>query len=425
MSLLPYRNLHWISPDEYNYIDWINIDTEENEGYILEVDLNYPDHLHKHHSNFPLAPETLEIEYNDMSTFSKKTYLDLNGHTRYRDVKLISTLYPRSKYITHFKNLKLYLRLGMTLEKVHRVLCFEQKRIIAPFIEKCTEARKQSTSKFEQDQFKKLANCVYGKTIQNVRNYSNTFLVTNKEKFLKYSSDPLYKRSIILGENLVQVNTTPSRIQYDRPTYMGFTILELSKHFMFDFYYNTMTKNCPSKIELGMSDTDSFLFKVSNPRAFWNHMKPHMDFSNYPPDHIAFSTGNKAKLGKFKDELSGRYHCKEFVGLKSKCYAMKLLNKTSKQSEEKKVCKGLGRVAIRNRLRFNHYKTCLLKGLSRRFNFHTIRSKYQRISTVRIQKNVLTHFDSKRWIYECGIHSEPYGSCLLKGSPHCPKCHDL
>ena len=39
--------------------------------------------------------------------------------------KLIHNLYDKSKYVVHYKNLKYYLRLGMKLVKIHRILKFK------------------------------------------------------------------------------------------------------------------------------------------------------------------------------------------------------------------------------------------------------------------------------------------------------------
>ena len=83
-----------------------------------------------------------------------------------------------------------------------------------------------------------------------------------------------------------------------------------------------MTKNSPCEFNLGMSDTDSFLFEVTKPKLFWKSVEPYMDFSNYDKDHPKFSEGNKAKLGFFKDELCGGKKCVEFIGLRPKCYVL-------------------------------------------------------------------------------------------------------
>lgn len=424
MSKLPINKFKWMKKEKFSTIDWANVETENDHGYILEVDLEYPAKYHRDHGDFPLAPENLEIDFDRLSPYMKEVLINLENKDRYRDRKLVGTFSKRERYVTHFKNLKLYLQLGMKLEKIHRVLKFRQEAFIAPFIEKCTKLRQASKTKFEQDQYKKVANCVYGKTIQNNRNYIEVKLHNNRESLMKLVSHFTYKSFSIITNNLVQTNHFPDKIEHKRPIYVGFTILELSKHFMFDFYYNILKKNLPCKLELGMSDTDSFLFKVSDAVKFRNHIKNYMDYSNYPPDHEWFSSSNKAKLGFFKDELAGQQVCREFVGLKSKCYAMLLKSLTNEQFKEKKVCKGLGRVAINNRLKFKHYKRCLFKGNTKRLDFHVIKSKTHKLSTTRIMKKAISHFDSKRWIFHCGIHSEPYDSVFIKSkrSLFCPKC---
>jgi hypothetical protein len=113
----------------------------------------------------------------------------------------------------------------------------------------------------------------------------------------------------------------------------------------------------------------------------------------------------------------------EFVGLRSKCYSLNMKEINTLKKIEKKVCKGLGRVAIDKRLKFKHYKKCLFNFNDRRFNFCTIRSTKQNVKTVRINKRAISHFDSKRWLFNCGIHSEPYGSIIIdKYYSKCPKC---
>jgi hypothetical protein len=77
-----------------------------------------------------------------------------------------------------------------------------------------------------------------------------------------------------------------------------------------------------------------------------------MDYSNYPTDHINFNNENKAKLGFFKNEFGGTKKCTEFVGLRAKCYCFNLEDSITKEITSKKTCKGLGRTAINNRLKF-------------------------------------------------------------------------
>ena len=422
---LPTKDFRWLEKREYNSIDWRKIKTMGKTWYILEVDLAYPEKLHEKHSNLPLAPENVEITFEDLSPYSQGVFFDINGCKRYKDTKLVGNFQTKRKYVLHFKNLKLYLQLGLKLLKIHRVLTFSQSRFIDKFITKCTRFRQQSQSKFEQDQFKKVANCVYGKTIQNNRKYIEVQIHSNKDTLIRALSDYSYKHFGIIDENLVQTVHSLKEIVHDKPMYVGFSILELSKHYMFDFYYNKLLNGLRCEIEMGMSDTDSFLFKVSNKDHFHQHIHQYMDYSNYPQDHPLYNPINKAKLGFFKDELAGKFICNEFIGLKSKCYSMDLRSALDGSLVEKKVCKGLGKVAIQNRLKFDHYKRSLFLGETKRLDFCNIRSKSHTVSSVRINKRAITHFDGKRWIFNCGIHSEPYGSKFIKTktSLRCPKCN--
>jgi len=191
---------------------------------------------------------------------------------------------------------------------------------------------------------------------------------------------------------------------------------------MFDAWYNKMMPT-GSDLDLGMTDTDSFLVKLSDPKKFFENFGCYMDYSNYDKDHPNYNDSNKARLGFFKDELCGKYVCQEFIGLRSKCYALNLIDAKNEERKEKKVCKGVGRAAIANRIKFDQYKDCLLKNQTFRHEFHGIRSQNHNIKTVLIRKKALNFADTKRWIFNCGIHSVPYGSFLIKKyGGECQRC---
>lgn len=418
MQSLPLKNFKWMSEREIEQFDVKNYDNDSDVGYILMVDLKYPAHLHKMHNDYPLAPECIRIKHEHLSQYAQDNCFSKS----YSDIKLSSTLHDKCKYVVHIKNLKLYLSLGLQLTKIHKGLKFEQKPFLVPFISKCTEARKISNTKFEKDQFKKIANSTYGKTVENVREYCNIKMHSNSQSLMKAVSKPTYKSSVIITESLVLTSHSQPFVLHNKPISIGFTILDLSKEFMYDFYYNKLKSSKAFNIDLGFTDTDSFLFKVDNTSQYYKHLENDMDFSNYPKSHKLYNTNHQNALGYFKNELCGTNSCVEFIGLRSKCYAMKIIS-INKKLIEKKVCKGIGRVAIRNRLNFDQYKKVLFKHTIQRHHFHTIRSKKQQISTIKQNKIALSHFDSKRWILSCGIHSVPYGSTHIQiYNNKCHKC---
>ena len=90
-------------------------------GYFLEVDLKYPDELHELHNDYPLAPEKLAVSSDMLSKYCKKIadkYVIKIGDVK----KLIPNLSNKINYVVHYRNLQLYLSLGIKLTKIHRVL---------------------------------------------------------------------------------------------------------------------------------------------------------------------------------------------------------------------------------------------------------------------------------------------------------------
>ena len=79
--------------------------------------------------------------------------------------KLITNLANKTNYVVHYKNLQLYLSLGMKLNKIHRVLKFKQFDWIKKYIGFNTKKGMDAANDFENDFFKLMINCVYGKTI--------------------------------------------------------------------------------------------------------------------------------------------------------------------------------------------------------------------------------------------------------------------
>jgi len=153
LGKLPYKDFRWLDQREIDEFD-LTQDFDGKKGYYVECDLHYPKRLHKQHANFPVAAEMLEVNYENLSAYSKQAVLLTEGKKTYKDVKLMSTFHDRLNYVCHIKCLVLYLSLGLQLIKIHRILEFSQKKVFAPYIKKTTKARQSATTKFEMDLFK-------------------------------------------------------------------------------------------------------------------------------------------------------------------------------------------------------------------------------------------------------------------------------
>ena len=94
-------------------------------GYFLEFDLKYPDELHELHNNYPLAPEKRAVSSDMLSNYCKE--ITDKYEIKVGDVtKLIPNLGNKTNYVVHYRNLQLYLSLGMKMTKIHRVLKSKQ-----------------------------------------------------------------------------------------------------------------------------------------------------------------------------------------------------------------------------------------------------------------------------------------------------------
>ena len=204
-------------------------------GYFLEVNLEYPDELHQLHNDYPLATEKLAVSSDMLSKYCKE--IADKHEIKVGDVKtLITNLGNKTNYVVHYKNLQLYLSLGMKLTKIHRVLKFKQSDWMKKYIDFNTEKRMNAANDFEKDFFKLMINSVYGKTMENLRKRINVRLVNNEKDFLKYTSRPTYVTHKLFDKNYGAIHEIKPVLMLNKSIYVGFTVLELRTWLMHDFH---------------------------------------------------------------------------------------------------------------------------------------------------------------------------------------------
>ena len=141
-------------------------------------------------------------------------------------------------------------------------------------------------------------NSVFGKTMENVQNRINVHLVrcgSEKNKTHKLTRRPNYARAKIFDYNLAAIHMYKTNLKLNRPVYVRMSILDLSKYFMYEFYYNHLKNKYGDRCNLLYTDTDSLLLEIKTEDVYkyMAENKDLYDFSNYPKDHFLYSEDNK------------------------------------------------------------------------------------------------------------------------------------
>ena len=125
-----------------------------------------------------------------------------------------------------------------------------------------TELRKQAKNDFEEDFFKLMNNSVLGKTMENVRKHRNIKLVATNKRINQLVSEPNYHTTKWFSENLVATEMKKTKVKINKPIYLGFSILDLSKIIMYEFWYDCMKPKYADNVKLWYMDTDSFIMHI-------------------------------------------------------------------------------------------------------------------------------------------------------------------
>ena len=184
-----------------------------------------------------------------------------------------------------------------------------------------------------------------------------------------------------------------NEVLMDKPFYLGFSVLELSKSLMYETYYDKLQPYFGQEnSKLHYMDCDSFVLSIET-QIIINDLKnlgDLFDFSNLNKKHELFSNKNKKVLGKFKIETPENIWIDEFVALRSKCYAFKCGN------DSKNKLKGISKSYSRN-IKFDEYKKCLDgEEYQRECDNYIIRSINHEMVLQKVKKSTLSIFDDKR-----------------------------
>ena len=358
---LPVNEFKWLDSNKINEEFTKNYNENNKKGYILEADVKYFKKLHNLHSDLPFLLERMEIN---------------------KCKKLVCNLYNKKKNVVHVNALKQALNHGLKFKKIHRVLEFNQKAWLKPYIEMNTALRKLAKNDFEKDLFKLMNNSVFGKTTENIRKHRDIKLVTTDKKRSKLVSEPNYHTINLISEYLSIIEMKKTKIKMSKPIYLGLSILQISKILVYEFWYDYIKPKYNDNVKLCYMDTDSFVMYIKANdfyKDISNDAECKFDTSNY--------IANRRPLP---------------IGKKTYSYL------TDNDKIDKKA-KGTKKCTINKMIKFNDYKKCLLNNEVILKSQQRFISKKHDVYMENVNKIALSNDDDKRVLSNDKVTTYPYG----------------
>ena len=265
-----------------------NYDEDCDKGYILEVGVEYPKNLNYLHSDLPFLLERIKIN---------------------KCSKLVCNLYDKNNYVVHIRSLKQTLNHGLILKKVHRVIHFNQETWLKEYIDMNTELRKEAKTDFEKYFFKLMNNSAFGKTMDNVRKHRDIKLVATDKRRNRLVSEPNYHTVKWLSEKILAIEMEKTKAKMNKPVYVGFSILEISKTLMYEFWYDYIKPKYQNHAKFCYMDTGSFIINIKTEDFYEDiadDVRKRFDASNYEVNRPLPTGKNKKVIGLMKDKLGGK-----------------------------------------------------------------------------------------------------------------------
>ena len=182
---------------------------------MLEVVVDYPHHLHDLNNDLPFLPEVI-------------------------DGKLTLSLNDKRNYVVHIRTLDQTLSNGLVVCKFHRLIQFNQALWMKPYMDFNTAKRAKARNEFKKDYYKAMNFTVFGKTMENLGKHRNIKFTTDFGSLHKYESKPNWITTTMCDTDFAAVELAQTSITMNKPTYIGQTVLDISKLLSYEFHYDYM-----------------------------------------------------------------------------------------------------------------------------------------------------------------------------------------
>jgi len=297
---------NWLSEEELQNVDILSLPDEGDYGYLFEVTMHCPDDLMDFHNPLPPAVCRRKITYEQLSPYQQSLYDKMNSSSDFMDERLILDLFEKKNYVTYHKLLKLFMRQGIKVTKVHRALRFKTSPYLKDFIHYVMSIRKASLLENDNfiNQLCKLMLCsLFGKFLSTTESHADIKTCSTRLECVFYASKPTFSEISSITEDLSLIHFKRNTIYHPYSVLNAFIILENCKEMVYRGWYK-FHHHFKGKIRLLSGETDSLKMQIfdeeNNFIAKMRELGNYMDYSSLPPTHPLFSRVNQCKLGKWK-----------------------------------------------------------------------------------------------------------------------------
>ena len=388
-------------------------------GAAFEVDMYLPDEYHDLFKQYPMAPEHVYItedqykgnEYLKMCALAH-TGVDELMHTQsFRG--LAATLWPKTHYQVHWRVLRWYMKMGMVVTKLHRMVYWtEEQAYLSEYVQKNISLRDQNTDELTRTLYKMMGNSLYGKTFENPFKHTGVSVVTNEVKLCGLLQHGRVHSIIYQGENGTLVRHEGEKVEMNKPTYIGAIVTEYAKLHMYKIFYEHLNKVFPlaeNKMELLYTDTDSFIVRVEHDPSLKTpegNISRLLAYINEKCDKELIGT----RGGLIKSETGEDDYIQDFCGLRAKVYAYRTF-----RGKKDQRAKGTTRDA-QSDLDYERYVQALEGGHRVTVPTCRIDRTHFELRSVTQERTALSANDGKRWICPNGYDTLPFGHYSLRPS---------
>ena len=184
MQKLPYKDFQLFTTTTLDTI--LNTPEDSDHGYYIVCDIDYTNSCKERTQQLALMPNKRKINDNEFG------YRERVGG-KARSEKLILDKNNKTEYIVHYRMLKFYVKMGVKVTKIHRVMKFKQDYICRDYKQNNTKKRATAKTEAEKVVRKLMNNSLYGRMCINPLHFLQSKFLHDEEKTMKSIRKPTFK----------------------------------------------------------------------------------------------------------------------------------------------------------------------------------------------------------------------------------------